>query len=170
VKKNRTALTKLGKAIRHRDADMVSARDNYSGAIEAAYAGDMTRLLNLLWARRELTGDEFDQLADLIEAMAKRKRGRGRNTVTHEAAKIAEAFDQLLADGDPDMSPDDRRSVAANKAVEQIAREYEMADEKLFHDPRDPDKKTLARQVLDLMGRSKDRRHPKPRGRTKQGR
>ena len=47
-------LTPVGKALRFRDADLVSAWErDYSGAVKAAIAGDLKRLVNLLfpWER-----------------------------------------------------------------------------------------------------------------------
>jgi hypothetical protein len=44
-------LTPVGKALRFRDADLVSAWErDYSGAVKAAIAGDLERLVNLLRA------------------------------------------------------------------------------------------------------------------------
>jgi len=58
-------LTPLGKALRWRDADLVSAWErDYGEAIKAAIAGDVTRVVNLLRAHRALGDDDFDALAD----------------------------------------------------------------------------------------------------------
>ncbi len=97
--KRKPALTELGKAIRERDAYDASAWEfDYSEAIKAAFAGDASRLLNLLRGHKRpvtanaLTDDDLDQLADLIEALAKRKRGRERNRAVHEAARLADVI------------------------------------------------------------------------------
>ena len=59
-----------------------------TGAIAAARAGDVGRLVDLLRARRPLDGEDFDELADLVELMAKRPRGRERNEAVHAAALL----------------------------------------------------------------------------------
>ena len=65
-------LTPVGKALRFRDADLVSAWElDYSGAVKAAIAGDLKRLVNLLRAHRPLGDDDFDALADYLEAIVK---------------------------------------------------------------------------------------------------
>jgi hypothetical protein len=147
AKKKPPALTELGKAIRERDADMVSTWErDYSGAIKAACAGDVTRLLNLLRAHRrpvaadELTDDDLDQLADFIEARAKHGH-RQRDASVHKVALTAEMIMSLI----PRRVSESRRTRAIDLANEQHKRETgKLVD---------------AEQVRDLLRRPKGRRH-----------
>jgi hypothetical protein len=159
--KRKPALTELGKAIRERDAYDASAWEfDYSEAIKAAFAGDASRLLKLLRGHKRpvtanaLTDDDLDQLADLIEALAKRKRGRERNRAVHEAARLAEVImhmgkpaketEGLWAYSDRLRVPDDERESAIAIACREIERQYgERID---------------GEQVRDLLNRPKQRR------------
>jgi hypothetical protein len=74
-------LTPVGKALRFRDADLVSAWErDYSGAVKAAIASDLKRLVNLLRAHRPLGDDDFDALADYLEAIVKHGPPRRHDT------------------------------------------------------------------------------------------
>jgi len=63
---------------------------DYRAAIAAARAGDPARLIDLLRAHRPPTDEDFDELADYHEVMAKHSRGRERNEAVHEAARLAD--------------------------------------------------------------------------------
>jgi hypothetical protein len=139
--RRKATLTPLGKARRDHEAYLRSAWEHdYGAAIEAARSGDVARLVDLLRARRPLTDDDFDRLADYIEATAKRGRGRERNEAVHEAARLAEA----LMCPEAGRVPDSLRSDAIEEACRQQARERD--------DPVDPD------QLRDLLQRPKSRR------------
>ncbi len=80
---------KLVEAIRSSDA---LARANwerdYNGAIEAAFEGDGSRLTDLLRARRTLTNQDYERLADYIE-LTTRRRGHLPNEAARSAARLA---------------------------------------------------------------------------------
>ena len=102
MSKRRAPLTPRGKAIRERDADLRSGWErDYGAAITAALGGDTARLIDLLRAHRLLTDEDFDRLADYVEATAKRPRGRERDEVVHEAANIAEAIMAAFGRSEP---------------------------------------------------------------------
>jgi hypothetical protein len=85
--------TALGKALRQRDASLRSGWEaDYRGAAEAALAGDVARLLDLLRAHRVPTEGDLDAIADYVETTAKRSRGRERAEAVHEAVGLAEAL------------------------------------------------------------------------------
>jgi len=129
-------LTPLGKALRERDASLRSAWErDYSDAIKAALVDDVTRLVDLLRAHRRPTDDDLDQFADMLEAMAKRPRGRERDEAVHDTTRVA---DMLMHVGEGRVS-DRKRTAAIEIACKQKARERE--------DLVDPE------QVRDLLRR-----------------
>jgi hypothetical protein len=94
-------LTPVGKALRFRDADLASAWErDYSEAVKAAIAGDLKRLVNLLRAHRPLGDDDFDALADYLEAIVKHGHRRRDDTI-HRAARLAESLLDLFRAGSP---------------------------------------------------------------------
>jgi len=98
--KRKPALTELGKAIRERDALRTRALGSLTTArqsrlhLPVTRAGCSTFCAGTSDPSRQtrLTDDDLDQLADLIEALAKRKRGRERNRAVHEAARLADVI------------------------------------------------------------------------------
>jgi hypothetical protein len=102
-----------GKARRGYEADLRSAWErDYTGAIEAAQAGDAARLVDLLRAERTPTGNDFQRLADYVERLH-RKPGRAEDATVHNNALIAEAiFDHFrLATGRTDVPDKVRQRV-----------------------------------------------------------
>jgi hypothetical protein len=141
----RATLTPLGKALRGHEAYLRSAWEHdYGAAIEAARAGVVTRLVDLLRARRPLTDDDFDLLADYVEETAKRRRGRERNDAVHDAMRLAEA---IMAPEAGKKVRESLRAAAINAACCQIERERGA--------PVNPE------HVRDLMKRPKARRRLK---------
>jgi hypothetical protein len=113
-------LTPLGKALRWRDADLVSAWErDYGEAIKAAIAGDVKRVVNLLRAHRALGDDDFDALADYLEATAKHGHRR-RDATVHQAARMAEMVLDIYPGS---RKPDSVRARAIDIACEQMERE-----------------------------------------------
>jgi hypothetical protein len=131
-------LTPLGKALRFNEADLVSAWErDYSGAVQAAIAGDLKRLVNLLRAHRPLGNDDFDAVADYVEATAKHGHRR-RDDAIHRAARLAEELKRLYGG---------RISTGAiNIACQQLKRETGKA--------------VNPERVRDLLNRPKRRRSP----------
>lgn len=139
-------LTKLGKAIRYRDAGLASAWEpDYGGAIQAAArAGDMKRLLNLLRAHRPLGDCDFDALADYLETMAKLGH-RQRDVSVHLAARMAEMIMDADASGRVPVSVRERAIDIACKQVE-----------------RETGEELDAERVRDLLRRPRKRRYSAP--------
>ena len=138
-------LTDLGKAIRHRDASLVSGWErDYGAAIKAARAGDMKRLLNLLRAHRPLGDGDFDALAAYLETTAKHGH-RPRDASVHLAARLAETIMDAVTSG---RVPDSVRGRAIEIACQQVERE---TGEELD-----------AERVRDLLSRPRKRRHSAP--------
>jgi hypothetical protein len=133
-------LTPVGKALRFRDADLVSAWElDYSGAVKAAIAGDLKRLVNLLRAHRPLGDDDFDALADYLEAIVKHGHRRRDDTI-HRATRLAESLLDLFSGRKPDRV----RAGAIDIACKQLERETgEVVDPE---------------RVRDLLNRPKRRR------------
>jgi hypothetical protein len=138
-------LTPLGKALRKRDAHLVSAWGSvdYGEAINAAIAGDVNRLVNLLRTHRRPTDDELDQLADFIEATAKHGH-RQRDESVHKAAQLAETIMSIIHGRKPARV----RDRAIEVACKQLERETGAAV--------DPER------VRDLLNRPKRRRYSPP--------
>jgi hypothetical protein len=138
-------LTDLGKAIRHRDAGLASGWErDYGAAIEAARAGDMKRLLNLLRAHRPLGDGDFDALAGYLETTAKHGH-RQRDASVHLAARVAETIMDANAS---DRVPASVRERAIEIACKQVERETgEEVD---------------AERVRDLLRRPRKRRYSAP--------
>jgi hypothetical protein len=160
-------LTPHGKAQREYDAAQRSAWDSYSrsrviisgppnarqcttveaGAIAAARAGDVSRLLDLLRAHRPLAEEnDLDALADYIEATAKRGRGAPRDEPVHEAARLADAIMHIWNDY---RVSDRERTAAITIACGQIEGELGVVV--------DPER------VRGLLRQPKTRRLPKKR-------
>jgi len=134
-------LTPLGKALRWRDADLVSAWErDYGEAIKAAIAGDVTRVVNLLRAHRALGDDDFDALADYLEATAKHGHRR-RDATVHQAARMAEMVLDIYPGS---RKPDSVRARAIDIACKQMERETGEVVE--------------SERVRDLLNRPKRRR------------
>jgi hypothetical protein len=134
------ALTPLGKALRWRDADLVSAWErDYGEAIKVAIAGDVKRVVNLLRAHRALGDDDFDALADYVEATAKHGHRR-RDATIHQAARLAETLMGIYGG----RKPDSVRARAIDIACKQMERETGEVIE--------------SERVRDLLNRPKRRR------------
>ena len=134
-------LTPLGKALRWRDADLVSAWErDYGEAIKAAIAGDVKRVVNLLRAHRALGDDDFDALADYLEATAKHGHRR-RDATVHQAARMAEMVLDIYPGS---RKPDSVRARAIDIACEQMERETGEV--------------VQSERVRDLLNRPKRRR------------
>lgn len=137
-------LTPLGKALRWRDADLVSAWErDYGEAIKAAIAGDVKRVVNLLRAHRAhraLGDDDFDALADYLEATAKHGHRR-RDATVHQAARMAEMVLDIYPGS---RKPDSVRARAIDIACKQMERETGEVVE--------------SERVRDLLNRPKRRR------------
>jgi hypothetical protein len=105
--------------LRFRDAHLVSAWErDYGEAIKAAIAGDVKRVVNLLRAHRALVDDDFDALADYVEATAKHGHRR-RDATIHQAARLAETLMSIYGG----RKPDSVRARAIDIACEQMERE-----------------------------------------------
>jgi len=80
---------KLVKVIRGSDARVRTGWErDYNGAIEAAFEGDGSRLTDLLRARRTLTDQDYERLADYIE-LTTRRRGQLLKEAARSAARLA---------------------------------------------------------------------------------
>jgi hypothetical protein len=94
-----------------------------------------------------LKAEEFEILADLVEATIKPGRGRTRNEPVREAMLLAQSFMEMFrASFGKKKVPDEIREVAIVRAVEHTNRYY-------YIDPP-----VTADQVRDLWDRPKHRR------------
>jgi hypothetical protein len=162
-------LTELGKALRHRDADLRSAWEHdYSDAIRAALAGNAARLLDLLRAHKRpvaadaLTDDDLDRLADFIEATAKRRPGGQRDAAVHEAFRLAEVIIEAIMSkmilGKVPTAVHKR--AAARKRKVPTAVKERAVDRACAQIKRERGVEVDQESVLDLFNRSKKRRAP----------
>ena len=92
--------SRLAKSYRCSVARLCSAWErDYGGAIEeAAREGDAERLAELLRARRPLTDDDYERLADFIELQLK-GRGQPPNHAAREATRMARTALDLIGRG-----------------------------------------------------------------------
>jgi hypothetical protein len=82
----------LAKAHRSSGATARSAWErDYSGAIGEALKGRTSRLIDLLRARRPLTDDDYERLADYVERTT-RGPGKPRNEAAWDAAVLARSL------------------------------------------------------------------------------
>ena len=177
-------LTRLGKAIRQRDAELRSGWEhNYIEAIKAARRGKSARLVDLLRAYRPLSEADFDKLADFVEATTKLGH-RQRDAVAYYAAELVEIIERLApedyarnpAEIIKSLAPRNQRGSkkAREKAVEivceQIAREIEggVDPEKVWDRLRRPGR--MGRPSKSANSRAKSRVAPVRRPKSKRRR
>ena len=186
-RKPRVALTELGKAYRIRDAAVRSGWDTYRGAIEAAHAGDVDRLVDCLCGRKPLTDEDLHLLAGylatktswqwpqwLADALRSRtdddygrladfveetgrRRGRRRNEPVHAAARLVKTLHGIRRDVVFDMMCSFEGASGARKI------QYKLQDAEIEYACDIVGRETGAHgrpeQVRDLLNREKNRRH-----------
>jgi hypothetical protein len=87
------AMTPLARAYRGYEARLRSGWEhNYDAAFDTASAGDVSRLADLLRARRPLADADFERLAEYLERTARRGRGQPQKSANKEAARLAETL------------------------------------------------------------------------------
>jgi hypothetical protein len=111
--------TPLTKAYRGFNARLRSAWEHGDyNAISEALAGDVSRLIDLLHARRPLTDEDSERLTDYISRTAPRRRGAPRKEFAREAARLAET---LLDQPDTLLEIAGRRGRVARDAIVKYA-------------------------------------------------
>jgi hypothetical protein len=89
---------KVGDARRVYEAELRSGWDNYRGAIAAARAGDVSRLVDCLRGRKPLTDGDYELLAAYIARKVRRRRWPAELVCALSGAPTDDADFDLLAE------------------------------------------------------------------------
>ena len=99
---------------------------DYGGAIEATLEGDASRFIDLLRARRPLTDEDYERLADYIE-LTTRSRGAASKEAAQEAARLARTLLDLA--GRPGQPARDKFIAAACESAQRTTGGHVGTDE-----------------------------------------
>jgi hypothetical protein len=169
----RTGAKKIGDARRISEAALRSAWDKYEGAIEAAHAGKVNRLVDCLRGRKPMTDDDRDRLASYCARKIRRRlwppklvRALSRPLIENDYDLLADLVEAVgrrpggvldepvhravrLAEVLLSLLPN-RAPAAMRTALIEYACEVEGAESGVVIDPD---------RVCDRLNRPKTRRH-----------